>query len=283
MVTGPVVFLGLGLGAWNLATRGVIRPLFAGLIWITTFSLLTLLTWDKLKFGASIGFLRHLIVLSPAAALLAGAGFERALGETGRRDRWIVTGIVIGITALIAFVLSHRLQYDFLVVPGHDWRRLMTLAPAAVLLLIIPWLPKGRRAALSALPIIAAIACLWITKPIDLNVEQLVVRRSADFMKAKGLMDRPLYVSHPWFYLFADLDRWDRTRAQYTQKAAIATAPVGSIVVWENHYSWRLFGDIMVAELRDNPDWRLIRELEGADRRFRVVIFERVGAGADRR
>ena len=283
VVTGPVVFVGLGLGAWNLATRGPNRPLFAGLTWIVAFSLLTLLTWDRLQFGASIGFLRHLIVLSPAAALLAGAGFERALYETNRRDRWIVAGVVIGITTVVGLLLSHRLQYDFLVVPGHDWRRLMTLVPAALLLLVVPWLPRGRRAALSALPIIAAVSCLLITRPIDLNREQLVVQRSVEFVKAKGLMDRPLYVSHPWFYLFADLDRWDRTRAQYTKRAAIAKAKPGSIVVWENHYSWRLFGDIMVAELRDNPTWRLIREFEADDRRFRVVIFERIGPGQDRR
>jgi len=278
VVTGPVVFLGLGLGAWNLATRGVIRPLFAGLIWIVVFSLLTLLTWDKLKFGASIGFLRHLIVLSPAAALLAGAGFERALGESNRRDRWIVTGITIGTTALVALVLSHRLQYDFIVIPGNDWHRLMTLAPAAALLLVIPWLPNGRSKALSALPIIAAIGCLAITRPIDLNREQRVVWQSVEFMKTKGLLDRPLFVSHTWFYLFAGLDRWDRGRAQYTQKAAIAKAAPGSIVVWENHYSWRLYGDIMLPELRTDPAWRLIREFEADDRRFRVVLFERVGA-----
>lgn len=278
VVTGPVIFLGLGLGAWNLARRGLIRPHFAGLTWIVVFSLLTLLTWDKLKFGASIGFLRHLIVLSPVAALLAGAGFERALGDTNRRDRWIVTGITIGITALVALVLSHRLQYDFIVIPGHDWRRLMTLAPAAALLLIIPWLPKGRSKALSVLPVIAAIGCLAITRPIDLNREQRVVRQSVEFMKSKGLLDRPLFVSHTWFYLFAGLDRWDRTRAPYTQKAAIAKAAPGSIIVWENHYSWRLYGDIMLPDLRNDPAWRLIREFEGDDRRFRVVLFERVGA-----
>ena len=278
VVTGPVVFLGLGLGAWNLATRGVIRPFFAAITWIVVFSLLTLLTWEKLPFGASIGFLRHLIVLSPAAALMAGAGFERALGDTSRRDRWIVAGITLAVTAMVGLILSHRLQYDFLVVPGHDWRRLMTLAPAALLLLFAPWFPTARRAALSALPIIAAIGCLSITRPIDLNREQLVVRQSVDFLKTKGLLDRPLFVSHTWFYLFAGLDRWDRTRAQYTRKAAIAKAAPGSIIVWENHYSWRLYGDIMLPDLRNDPAWRMIREFQADDGRFRVVLFERVGA-----
>jgi hypothetical protein len=165
---------------------------------------------------------------------------------------------------------------DTFVVPGRDWRRIVTLLPAAGLLLASLALRRNPRGSMAALALVAALGALAVTRPIGLSLEQEVVRRSAAALESRGALARPLYVSHPWFYHFTRRDRWDRTTTGYTTRAALATAPVGAIAVWDNHYGWRLFGDITLPELATNPDWQQIQEWTDPGTRFRIVAFERM-------
>jgi len=276
VVTGSIGLLGLARGFWNLATGGAPRVRFAGLVWLGGFTVLTLLTWDALKFGSSVGFLRHLIVLAPAGALVMGAGFERALASNDRlRDRWTATTLILGVVVLVALGLSHRLVSDMFVVPGRDWRRFLALLPAAGLLLACLALRRYPRWAMAGLALFAAIGSLVVTRPIALSLEQEVVRRSVASLRSRGALARPLYVSHPWFYHFAHRDRWDRKTTGYTTRAELAAAPAGAIAVWENHYGWRLFGDTTLPELATDRRWTQIDEWTDPGTRFRIVAFER--------
>jgi hypothetical protein len=273
VVTGSIGLFGLVLGGWRVVTGRAPRLRFAGVVWLVGFAVLTLLTWEAFTFGSSVGFLRHLIVLAPAGALLAGAGFEWAVaGE--RRDRPAVTVLVLGFVALVALVLSHRLLNDTAIVPGRDWRRLTPLVPAALLVLWAAW-RRGTDRPLGALPVLALVGALIVTRPIPLTVEQRVVRQAADALRTKGMLDRPLLASHPWFYLFTDRDRWDRARTGYTTRAAMAAAPPGALALWDNHYGHRLFGDVTWEELRADPAWKRLEVFEDPETRFVAILFEK--------
>ena len=89
-----------------------------------------------------------------------------------------------------------------------------------------------------------------------------------------------MLANHPWIYRFLDRDRWDRAATPYVTRENLAAARPGSVVVWENHYGQRLYGDVPLEELRNDPRYELIFEVESGDRQFRVVVFERVAGQA---
>jgi len=284
-VAGPAVFLGLFLGSLALIDGRSSRsaetpvaasraPAFATLVFVTVFGLLTLLTWERLPFGGSIGFLRHLIVLAPAGALLAGFGYAWAFRAEGT---WrILAGVLtLLVIALVALVLSHRLANDYFVIPGHDWSRLMGLAPVALLVLVAPWVGWLRRRAMTLVSLLAALFAIAVIQPIDLNVEQKVVKNAVDYLGTEHLLGRPMMANHPWVYFLTGRDRWDRAATPYVTAKSIEAARPGALAIWENHYGQRLYGDVPVEVFRQDPRWELIFEAESGDKQFRVVIFER--------
>ena len=279
-VVGPAAFLGLFLGlAALLLGRGRPRPMLAALIVALIFGELTALTWEALPFGNSIGFLRHLIVMAGPLGLLAAAGYEWVARDAAGRARWPAVILVALVAAVTALWLSHRLEADFLVATGHDWSRLIGLAPVALLVLAAVARPSlaARPAWVHALALTAALFCIVTVRPIELNVEQKTVRSAVDFLRQEQLLNGPLLANHPWFYFLSGRDRWDRTATPYVTRESLARAPRGAIVFWENHYGQRLYGDVPVEDLRRDPAWELIYEVESGDRQFRVVLFERRG------
>lgn len=277
-VIGPAAFLGLFIGLAALALgKERPRPLMAALVAALIFGELAALSWEALPFGNSIGFLRHLIVMAGPLGLVAGAGYEWVARASEGRARWsavAIAAVTVGVTALW---LSHVLEADFLIQKGHDWSRLAGLAPPALLVLVAVARPAvavrpvwGHAVALSA-----ALFCLVTVRPIDLNAEQKTVKAAVDYLRQEQLLGGPMQANHPWFYFLVGRDRWDRAATPYVTRQSLAAAAPGTIVVWDNHYGQRLYGDIPVEDLRRSPAWELIYEVESGDGQFRVVVFEK--------
>lgn len=286
VVAGPTAFLGFFLGVVVLLTRGPgPKPAFAGVIWLVTFLTLTALTWELLRLGGSIGFLRHLIVMAPATAILALAGYEGLTREMRPARRWIFLGLGIIVPVVVALFLSHVLVGDYYVRPGRNWSRLIGILPPAILVIAgvaRPRLFSGPKAPARLglfLTACAAVFCLATVRPVGLNVEQKTVKSAVDALREDGFLGRPILANHPWFYQLAGRDRWDRTVTPYVTRATVAETRPGTVVVWDSHYGTRLYGDVPVEELRNDPGYRLILEVASGDHQFRVVAFERVVGG----
>ncbi len=281
-VTGPVVFLGLFLGAAVLATPGEgARPKQAGLFGLVLFVTLAALTWDRLPIGGSIGFLRHLIVLAPIGALLTAAGVEALTREMAppRRALFLAAGIVcITVTALF---LSHTLEADYIVHPEKDWTKLAGLMPVALVVLagaIRPGLfgagSLGRIALLFV--VVSAAFCLVTRRPLSLNGEQVVVKASVDKLAEVGMLEGRWIANHPWFYHLAGRDRWDRAATPYTTRAALSAARPGDFVFWENHYGDRLYGDVPEEEMKRDPRFELVMDAASGDDVFRIAVYRKI-------
>ena len=286
VVVGPAAFLGFFLGLAVLGTKGPgPKPFFAAAVWVVVFVTLTALTWEKLDLGGSIGFLRHLIVLAPAVALLALSGYEALAQNMPPPRRWALLGAAIGVPVLVFFLLSHKLEWDFFVRPGRDWSRLLgMIAPAAVAIVAAGAPALFARWKRPALPVVVAclaalVFCVSVLRPIPISGEQKAVKLVADFIRQNGFyVGRTVMANHPWFYEMTGRDRWDRTLTPYVTRANVDAAPRGSIVVWDSHYGDRLYGDITLDELLNDPGYRRIAEaIAGKDNDVRVVAFERIG------
>lgn len=287
VVAGPALFFGLILGGAALLVPAgrqpdEPRPWFAAAVWVVGFTTLTLLTWEVLKLGGSIGFLRHLIVLAPAATLVALTGYEAlARGLSGAR-RPVLLALAVVVPVGTALFLTHRLEADYFIRPGRDWTRLAPLLPLSILALVAGLSPAGGRvravtARLCAvMPVLASfLFCFGTVKPIALNVERKTLAEAVGFLEQERLLGRPLAVNHPWVYHMTSRDRWDRATTPYVTKETLDRLPRGGIVVWENHYGARLYGDVAEDALRADRRYERIYEVESGDGRFRVIVLER--------
>ncbi len=252
-------------------------PVLAVVLVVVDVVLLSLLAWDKLPFGRSVGFLRHIAVVAPAVALVAARG---AGDWSGLRPRplGLRIGFALAWTAVVALFGSHVLVGESFIGPGRvEWRWVVTalLAAGGVLVLFRPRLVPPRRVAIAAGVGAAALALLTV-RPIGLDPERAAVKAATEQIDRLGLGNAVVYTNHPWFAFFSGRDRYDATRTPKLTRANLAGARPGSVVLWENHYGPRLWGDVPDTLLRNDPHYERLMELvAGRERNFHVVVFLR--------
>jgi hypothetical protein len=240
--------------------------------------LLSLLAWEALPVGRSIGFLRHVVATAPAAALVAlwGVGDWAGPSSRPRRARALFAAVW---TAVVFAVLSHRLLAHTIVLEGRDWWRgpitaLLALAGAAGL-----WgLRRPRPAAWPALVVVAlAVTAVISVRPVKLNPERLAIQKVVEAFESEGLDSRVVYANHPWYPFLSGRDRYDKRLTPQLTLEALERAPVGSLVLWENHYGHRVFGDVPLEFLAGNERFQLLfRAYGGEPDTFYVYVFAKV-------
>jgi len=254
-------------------------PALAAILVGTDVLVLSLLAWDALPFGRSVGFLRHMAVVAPAVALVAvrGTGDWSGLRERPRAIRLAFAAVW---TAVVALFGSHVLVGESFIGPGRvEWRWILTavLAAAGALPLVKPRLLAPRWMAVAAGTGAAALA-LFTVHPIGLDPERAAVKAATEKIEEFGLGNAVVYTNHPWFAFFSGRDRYDTALTPRLTRANLAGAKPGSVVLWENHYGPRLWGDVPDSLLRNDPKYERIMELvAGKERNFHLVVFVRKG------
>ncbi len=120
-----------------------------------------------------------------------------------------------------------------------------------------------------------AVALVTV-KPIGLDPERSAIQVSIEQLRRIGLDDAVVYTNHPWFAFLTGRDRYDLKRTPRLTRENLEHAPVGSLVLWENHYGDRLWGDVPDTLLRNDPRFTRVMELEaGTERNFHVVAFRK--------
>lgn len=256
--------------------HGGFPALAAAMVLLHT-AVLCLLAWDALPFGRSAGFLRHVVTFAPALALVAAWGVGEWL-HAARRAQWGLVAFAAAWTAVVAVFLSHVLTFHAIVAPGRvEWRWMVTGALAGLAILFL-WRPPSRFAPhfVAAVGAAAVAVALLTVKPIGLDPERSAIRVSIEQLRRIGLDEAVVYTNHPWFAFLTGRDRYDLARTPRLTRENLERAPVGSLVLWENHYGDRLWGDVPDTLLRNDPRFTRVMELEaGTERNFHVVAFRR--------
>lgn len=134
VILGPVVAFFVVWGAvMRVGERsaGNRFPLLAAVLAGTHWVLLTLLAWDAISIGRSIGFLRHVVATAPALALVATWGV--GTWAAGGGSRLLRIGTAVGWTGLVAWSLSHTLIAHSLVGEGRVETRWVVTAVLGLL------------------------------------------------------------------------------------------------------------------------------------------------------
>jgi hypothetical protein len=240
---------------------------------------LSILAWESLPFGRSIGFLRHAVASAPAVALVAVWGVGSWLSLSPRR---VVVRILFAAvwTVMVAAFLSHELAGHAIVGEERLEYQWWITGSLGVVGLALVWkrLSSARPWIAAAVGALACALVLMTVRPIELDPERKAIQAAVDYLGEFQMDKSVVHTNHPWFVFLTERDRYDKTLTPLLTKEAIAEAKPGSLILWENHYGNRLTGDVPVGFLRENPRFERLLELTAGEAgNFRVVIFRITG------
>lgn len=138
--------------------------------------------------------------------------------------------------------------------------------------------PRGVLSGTGLLITITALTHTLYTERPDahLNHERKAITGVSTLYRDSYLREWPLYCNHSWFFWPKDLGYPDRSRYRTLNKAALDSAAVHSVVLWENHYSHRLQGDVQLADMFKRKDMVELMHVVGRDHRTIIGLFQKV-------
>ncbi len=267
----PLFLTGIACG-WRdagAASRNLVRLAF-----LVFFATLALLAWEIHDFGSNNGLLRHLVTAAPLIAVITAMGvdeWKRQRQGRARTGRAVLAagGALFGL--LIPLLGLHLRYWER---PGRPELMVWSGAAGAALTLAFLWSrPRLRRLWPAGIVLIAAISLFLTQRPMGLHREQQAMGHVAAW-HARYVADRITAVNHPWFFFLGGYDRKDRERFVPVTQEALRGLPPGSLVIWESHYSHRILGDVMPADLSAQGDRFVQRRKVDVGPNFFLAVYE---------
>ncbi len=278
-VVGPVVFYFLLIGLFEQIYQRRLN-LFVSIQFLVGFAIYVVFSW-KLSLGQAAGFLRHLISLSPLAAYLALSGFNHWINsadENNTRIRNLFWSIII-LLLTYAF-LSKKLILHNLITPEAEYTNLLIISVLTLIFIGAIYFSKSFNSKTFQNYIISTIIVLTvgytlITEPPDKNSseEREIMKLISDWYVEYDVHRYKTYANHGWFYYANTLERFGDQFGQVTL-ANLNAAPDSAVVIWENHYSQRLRGDVPLDSLRNNPRFKEIHRLTSHETKFNAIVYQ---------
>ena len=318
-VVGPVIFFFLLTGLLERLARLRI-DLFVLLQGIGILMLYVIFS-TKLNMGNSAGFLRNLIPMTPFVAILAYEGLmawqgrahraallkqAAAMDQRGARKKpkesgktrrepgpWWALGRVhlfgAAAVALLWFFFSKTLESHHKISTTTDHTPAIVGAVLLLLglVLMLVWrtrdVPRAVLASTAAMASAGAMGyALWTERPdAHLNEERKAISVLSSLYKDSYLREWPLYANHAWFFWPNDLGYPDKAHYRTLTKAALDTAEAHSVVLWENHYSHRLQGDVQLNDMYKRTDMVELAHVVSRDHRAIVCFFQKTDPKLD--
>jgi hypothetical protein len=246
-----------------------------------------LFNWEGVKIGAATGGnLRYMTAVSPLAALLCAVACDRY--KYVFKKNVLYTGMAFYIIAVAVFLcypnnnvrLLNEVNPQTGEEPIHDYAPLLfTLASAACLIII-----SKQKQLTVALTITALLFVLFSVRPFKQSPEDSAMEAITNSIIAKGYTDKklPVYNTHILFKYFYDKKKHGMYDNQvYGDSLSLETAPVGSIIVWDSHYSYRPKlnkNSVNTSYFERRPrQYTLLQNRISTDQRFQVLVFEKIG------
>ncbi len=309
-VVGPVLlfyaFLGM-VKTWKtkFLRNYVLFPYLLG------FFIYTLFSW-KLNMGNAAGFLRNIIPISPYLAIIGLAGINAWFAFATRKkmvlqvdnkskiinhlkekaikfNRNLSNGKFYGfiLLALSVFLIgvfyTKKLELHHKLTKDDDYTILAFSGGLLVFSLIMLFLKKNILKTLTPIAVLIFLTgyTLVIEHPMaNASDERELVSEFAQFYKGSYLEERTTYVNHPWFIWSAGKDRFD-PGLNVMKKDSLKSAKVGSIALFETHYSNRLSGNVPQSYLAADKNWIEVDRLIAPKRNFVLSVYEKVSGKED--
>jgi hypothetical protein len=261
--------------------------LFISIPFLIYFFIHCIFNWESMKLGAATGGnLRYMTAIAPVVALLGVYALDQYKYVSKRTVIWI--GATIYLLIVIVFLSYHHNNVRLITevnpqtgeIPEHDYTSVLFSIAGAVCLLMIP----KRKNLTIAFTIIAFLFVLFAVRPFKQTPEDITMEKITNSIIAKKYTEqnRDIFINHPLFKFFYDKKKHEPyKKLVYLDSLTLENVPVGSIMIWENHYGYRpkINPNAVTAEYfaRRSNQYTLLQNNISSDNRFQVVVFEKTG------
>ena len=309
-VIGPILLFFSFLGMVKIWKTKFLRS-YVLLPYVLGFFIYTLFSW-KLNMGNAAGFLRNIIPISPYLAIIGLAGvnswfafatrkkmkltlnkkpkieahlkrktkkFNKNLSN-GKFYGFILLSLSVFLTAIF---YTKKLELHHKLTKEDDYTILAVSAGLLTFCLIMLFLKKNLLKTLTPLVVFLALTgyTLTIEHPMaNASDERELISDFASFYNNSYLKDNMTYVNHPWFIWSAGKDRFDED-LNVMKKDSLKNAAIGSIALFESHYSSRLSGDVNQTFLAADKNWVELDRLISPKRNFVMSVYQKVSGPDD--
>ena len=281
-VIGPVIFYFLLIGIFESIYSKKFN-LFIHIQFFLGFMIYVIFSW-KLSLGQAAGFLRHLIVLSPLVSYIALNGYNYWIDSTNykdRKNRILYYSIVV--ISLTYFFLSKKIISHHIISNNPEYYKLIIILTLFFIFIFLNYFSKSiqinkfTKLLIPLFVISITAGYTMITEPPNNheNQERQIMKKISEWYIDNNLDGKKTYANHIWFFYSTDLNR-NSTNFERVKKENLNNAKPNSIVIWESHYSHRLFGDVTLEYFKNNSKFNEIARIISSDRRFGVIVYQTI-------
>ena len=279
---------------------------------ITGFFVYTLFSW-KLNMGNAAGFLRNIIPISPFLALIGLAGISswfsfcvhrpikiKSIHAPKRVKNWIQKAklwntnlnngkfygfLLLSASVFIIYIFYiNKLELHHKLVENEKDYSLLISAGLLLLFSLIMLFLK-RKVLNFFVPAFTLIILMGFTLIIEhpmanSSQERELVSKFSKLYKKTYLNERTTHVNHPWFIWSSGKNKYE-PKIQRMKKDSLKKASIGTIALFETHYSHRLSGDVHQSFLSNKKEWIEILRYITPKRNFIISTYEKVGGPKD--
>lgn len=280
-IVGPVTLLLFLMGFFGFFqdTKNYKKYLSQyGIFYLVFTSIFAVQLMTMFSDGANPGNWRYLLHISPIAAVFATIGLNNLIKPGFRNTAYILTGIL----AFFTLAFLSKTTDGFILLEANDYTKFFIIAIALVMILIIRKEPSVEYLnKLSVGLLILAIINLTLSfTPKKLSSENIAVKEASDFINTLDLNGKDIYYNHTFIPFYND--KYYRQSPKNFKRLIsenLKEAKQGSILVWDQHYSYRpkdMKNDVQLETLKnDTINYKLIKNINSSDGRFRTFIFEK--------
>ncbi|MEE9439983.1 MAG: hypothetical protein V3V14_13330 [Saprospiraceae bacterium] len=285
VVFGVIVLLGLvTYFMTRLKNKNIHWFLVIPTVYFFTIQVLfNIISWDIGP--ATGGNLRYMVTISPLVAVMSVLGFE-SLRNT---KNVLVPRVGIGLMCLIVLMYMTYDNNNIMLTEQRNWVPFVMSGLVALVLFLPKSILKNTTYSI-ALALVSILNLSFAANTINMTPEEKTIGKAAKWYKqelnsnGQGKIiskEDHIYFNHIGFTYFTEKTRFDFPGDGKTVTTEVlADAPVGSIIFWDSHYSYRpklRSNSIQESYYMERPNnFKKIKEWKSTDNQFKMIAFKKI-------
>jgi len=227
--------------------------------------------------GTNAGLLRYMLPASPLAAVFACIGFNN-LFKTEAKNIHLI--ILVGISVLSLAFMS-RESNNWVMTDQTEYLKFLILSVITIIFVFGVYMGsmKSNKIFIYSIIILSIVYVYQKVEPLKPSSENQTVDAISDWLSKSEYKDKDVYFSNNNITFFNYIKGFYKTNKNDMNMQSIKDSPVGSIAIWDSHYSYNPRYENRNTKLefiKNNTDFKIIKEFNSPDQKFYAAVFERI-------
>ncbi len=229
--------------------------------------------------GTNAGLLRYMLPVSPMAAIFACIGLNNILNP---KDRNLHLTVLLVISVLSLLLMSKDTN-NWVMTDQSEFLKFGILTLLTLVYVFNIYMNKRGGSNQLLIIFIFVLSILYIyqkVEPLKESPENLQVKEISNWYSHSEYKDKNLLYSHTNLTFYDYIAGFYKINKTAMTLQNLKEAPVGSICIWDSHYSYNPKYEARNTQLdyfKNNPDYKLVKEFVTPDKKsFYAAVFEKV-------